>query len=126
MTLIDALPVEWRELLKTFVYKGDEPFYMHDEIKVILNGQSVLIKTVVSKSVYRELRDRIITPPTAQLNFNARFINDVLEWKEIYALPFRVALDTKLREFQYKLLNRCLVSSYNLKPAPFAVKSTSP
>ena len=111
VTLIDALPVEWRELLKTFAYKGDEPFCMHDEIKVILNGQSVLIKTVVSKSVYRELRDRIITPPTAQLNFNARFINDVLEWKEIYALPFRVALDTKLREFQYKLLNRCLVTN---------------
>ena len=84
---------------------------MHDEIKVILNGQSVLMKTVVSKSVKRELRDRIITPPTAQLNFNARFINDVLEWKEIYALPFRVALDTKLREFQYKLLNRCLVTN---------------
>ena len=111
VTLIDALPVEWRESLKTFVYKGDEPFYMHDEIKVILNGQSVLIKTVVSKSVYRELRDRIITPPTAQLNFNARFINYVLEWKEIYALPFRVALDTKLHEFQYKLLNRCLVTN---------------
>ncbi len=77
---------------------GDEPFSMHDEIKVSLNGQNVLIKTVVSKSVYKELRDRIITPPTAKLNFNARFINDVLEWKEIYALPFRVALDTKLRK----------------------------
>ena len=45
------------------------------------------------------------------MDFNARFINDVLEWKEIYALPFRVALDTKLREFQYKLLNRCLVTN---------------
>ncbi len=111
VTLIVALPVEWRESLKTFVYMGDEPFSMHDEIKVTLNGQNVLIKTVVSKSVYKELRDRIITPATAQLNFNARFINDVLEWKEIYALPFRVALDTKLREFQYKLLNRCLVTN---------------
>ena len=98
MTLIDALPVEWRELLKTFVYKGDEPFYMHNEIKVILNGQSILIKTVVSKSVYKEVPDRIITLPTAQLNINARFINDILEWKEIYTLPFRVALDTKLHE----------------------------
>ena len=32
----------------------------------------------------------------------------------MYSLPFRVALDTKLREFQYKLtklLNRCLVTN---------------
>ena len=47
---------------------------------------------MVSKSVYKELRDGIITPPTAQLNVNARFIHDVLEWKEIYALAFRIAL----------------------------------
>ena len=31
--------------------------------------------------------------------------------KKIYSLPYRVALDTKTREFQYKLLNRCLVTN---------------
>ena len=38
-------------------------------------------------------------------------VND-LEWKEIYSLPYCVALDTKSCEFQYKLLfnNRCLVT----------------
>ena len=29
----------------------------------------------------------------------------------MYTLPFRAASDTKLREFQYKLLNRCLVTN---------------
>ena len=29
----------------------------------------------------------------------------------MYTIPFRVALDTKLREFQYKLLNRYLVTN---------------
>ena len=84
---------------------------MHDEIKLSFNNKNVLIETVVSKTVYKELRNRIIIPPTAQLNFNTHFVNDVLEWKEIYSLPFRTSLDTKSREFQYKLLNRCLVTN---------------
>ena len=89
----------------------DEPFNIHDEIKLSLNKQTVLIKTAVSKTVYKELRNKIITPPTAQSNFNARFVDDVLEWKEFYSLPFRVTLDTKSREFQYQLLNRCRVTN---------------
>ena len=84
---------------------------LHYEIKLSFNGKSVLLETVVSKTVYKELRNRIITPPTAQLNFNTLFINYDLEWKEIYSLPFRTSLDTKSREFQYKLLNRCLVTN---------------
>ena len=87
------------------------PFNIHDEIKLNLNEQTILIKTAASKIVYKELRNRTITPPTAQLKFNTKFVDDVLEWKEIYSLPFRATLDTKSREFQYKLLNRCLVTN---------------
>ena len=111
ISVIDALPVEWRESLNTLAFTADEPFTLHNEIKLNFNGKNALIETVVSKTRYRELRNRFITPPTAQLNFNTHFVNDVLEWKEIYSLPFRTSLDTKLREFQYKLLNRCLVTN---------------
>ena len=52
-----------------------------------------------------------IETPTAQLKYNAQFVSDELDWKKIYSLPHRVALDTKSREFQYKLLNRCLATS---------------
>ena len=53
----------------------------------------------------------MVTPPTAKVKFNAHFVNDPLNWKKIYSLPYRVALDTNTREFQYKLLNRCLVTN---------------
>ena len=77
-----------------------------------LNEQTVLIKTAASRTVHKELRNTIITPPTAQLKFNAKLV-DVLEWKEIYRMqyPFRATLDTKSNEFQYKLLGRCLLSN---------------
>ena len=46
-----------------------------------------------------------------------------LDWKEIYMLPFRVALDTKTREFQYKILNRYLVTNVLLNK--IGIKSSS-
>ncbi|CAH3157389.1 unnamed protein product, partial [Porites lobata] len=34
-----------------------------------------------------------------------------LDWEKIYLLPFKTTLDTKLREFQYKILNRILYTN---------------
>ena len=102
ISVIDALPAEWRESLNMLASTADKPFNLHNEIKLSFNDKNVLIETVFSKTVYRELRNKIITPPTAQLNFNTLFANDVLEWKDIYSLLFRTSLDTKSRELQYK------------------------
>ena len=35
----------------------------------------------------------------------------ILDWKNIYSLPFRVTSFTKLHEFQYKVLNKCLTTN---------------
>ena len=40
--LIDALPTQWRESLKTCISTGDTPFNLRDEIKLSLSGQIVL------------------------------------------------------------------------------------
>ena len=53
----------------------------------------------------------VITPPTAQLRFNQQFPGDILDWKKIYSLPFRVTSYTKLHEFQCKVLNKCLTTN---------------
>ena len=103
ISVLDALPAEWcKSLTMSVSIVSDEPFNLHHEIKLSFGEKNVLIETVVSKTIYTELRNRIVTPPTAQLNFNTLFIIDVLEWKEIYSLPFCTSLDTKSRELQYK------------------------
>ena len=99
--VIEAIPTEWPKGLKTCQYITEETFNLQNQIQLHLNGQNVRIRKAVSKIIYKELRDRIITPPTAQFKYNDLFENDVLDWKQIYSLPHRVALDTKLREFQY-------------------------
>ena len=109
--VIEALPTEWRTLLKTGNHFVIEPFNLQNQAQLFLNGQNVLLSKVVSKIIYKEIRNRNITPPTVQLKYNAQFVSDELDWKRIYSLPHRVALDTKSREFQYKLLNRCLATN---------------
>ena len=106
--VIEALPTEWRTFLKTGNHSVIEPFNLQNQVQLYFNGQNILLCEALSKIIYKEIRNRNITPPTAQLKYNAQFVSDELDWKRIYSLPHRVALDTKSREFQYKLLNRCL------------------
>ena len=109
--VIEALPTEWRTILKRCNYSVIEPFNLQSQVQLHLNGQDVLLSKAVSKFIYKEIRNRHITPLTAQLKYDAQFVSDELDWKKIYSLPHRVALDTKSREFQYKLLNRCLATN---------------
>ena len=105
--VIEALPIEWRNFLKTCNPSVIEPFNFQNQSQLYLNGQNVLLSKAVSRIIYKVILNRNITPPTAQLKYNAQFISDELDWKKIYSLPHRFALDTKSREFQYKLLHRC-------------------
>lgn len=90
-------------------------FSLQDHIQLVLKNQRVPIEKAVSKSVYGELISKLITLPTAQLRYNEFFKDARLEWKKIYSLPFRVALDTKSREFQYRVLNRYLTTNILLE-----------
>ena len=65
VSLIDALPTHWRESLKTCISTGDTLFNLRDDIKLRLSGQIVLHEKAYSKIVYKELGNRIVTPPTA-------------------------------------------------------------
>ena len=58
------------------------------------------------------------TQPTATtryetcFKFNTEFFK--LDWKEIYVLPFKTTQSTKLREFQFKVLNRIVHTNHLL------------
>ena len=84
-SLIDALPAQWRQSLKTCMSTINEPFILENYILLSLNGQNVSIIKAVSKIIYKELRDRIVTPPTAQFKYNAQFADDELDWRKIYS-----------------------------------------
>ena len=49
--------------------------------------KEVLLSTVDSKGIYKEIRDGEITQPTEQKKYVEFFENDNLNWKEIYSYP---------------------------------------
>ena len=95
MSLVDAIPAPWRQSLKINGYVNKSSFVLQDHIQLVLDNQKVLITEVISKRVYWELISGLVAQPTAQLKYNESFNDVCLEWKEIYSLPFKVALDTK-------------------------------
>ena len=92
-------------------YLNKSPFVIQDQIQLVLNNQEVSITEANFKKVYREMVCGFVTPPTAHSKCNEIFNGVCLEWNEIHSLPFLVALDTKSREFQYKILNKYLVTN---------------
>ena len=53
-------------------------------------------------------------PPTAQQKITDKYSDTVINWKKVYSLPFRTTLDSKLREFQYKILNNIVFTNDKL------------
>ena len=74
------------------------------------NAQVALLK-VSSKLLYTAFKSRKQAPPTAQKKFLEKFPQLQIDWSEIYSLPFIVTIETKIREFQYKILNNIVFTN---------------
>ena len=109
--IFEALPTQWRKSLTSCGPKGGETFLWYNQIKLYLKNQAVQIESVLSKNVYSEIRAGYETRPTAQARFEEQFPDICLDWHDIYKLPFNVLIDTKSREFQYRILNRYLTTN---------------
>ena len=114
-SLFNAFPEEWRKILKT--NKNSISSKTHDliqtDFKLRIEGKKVNFHNLKSKSLYDSFVSKISSIPTAQKKYNEAFSTHTfqLDWEKIYLLPFKTTLDTKLREFQYKILNRILYTN---------------
>ena len=60
--------------------------------------------------MYKEVRSKAEITPTAQLKYSEKHNYD-LDWKEIYLIPFKVTVESRSREFQFKVLHRYLATN---------------
>ena len=102
MRTSDALLAQYRNSLTNNTHNSRNAFVLTDHFELRLNNQNVALCKVLSKSVYKEIRSNFECAPTARAKFEEKFGTATFKWKEIYRLPFTVALNTKMREFQYK------------------------
>ena len=114
-SLFNAFPQEWRKILKT--NKNSISSKTHDliqtDFELRIEGKKANFQNLKSKSLYDNFVSKISSIPTAQKKYNEAFSTHTfqLDWGKIYLLPFKTTLDTKLREFQYKILNRILYTN---------------
>ena len=85
-----------------------------NSFEVPIKGEMLDIYSISSKIVYEEFLSRKVIPPTAQNKYKKEYPNLSVDWKKIYFLAFSVTLDTKLRAFQYKLLNHIVYTNDRL------------
>ena len=111
--LIDALPLKWKQILRTVTTLPRTPF-APTNFTLLLKSKRLTLTDINTKKIYDELVSDIRETPTAQIRFNEMFSGCELDWNKIYSLPFQVALDTYTRDFQYKLLNRIIFTNTKL------------
>ena len=68
-SVIDALPKDWRQALKSYGYDRLVSFDLHEQTQLFLSGKEVLLSNADSKGIYKEIRDREIVQPTAQKKY---------------------------------------------------------
>ena len=112
MGIVNAIPKEWRLIIRHNQQHTHPP--LNHVIKIKIDGAFVDLLKISSKMVYNEFKRMKQTVPSAQAKTNSRYPEFSLEWKKIYSLSFSVTLDTKVREFQYKILNNIIFTNEKL------------
>ena len=104
MGVLDAIPKEWRSIIKVHPYCAPSPMD-HAGFELIIAGKVIDLAKVTSKLVYNAFRSLKQTPVTAKTKILKIYPDLTIDWKKLYSLAFESTSDTKLREFQYKILN---------------------
>ena len=112
MGIGNAIPGEWRSIIKVNTFTGHDPHPFNGNTFLLpIKGEIVDLLSTSSKTLYKEFCSDKATTPSAQARLNTEYPNLSDEWKKIYSLSFNATLDTKLRIFQYKILNRILYTN---------------
>ena len=115
--IFDALPHEWKRALQLgtdnrITNKSNEENYID-----LAN-----IEKITSRNIYKYMISTISKPHTAQLKYVSLFPDVDFDWNHIYSLTSLITTSTKLREFQYKIINRIVFTNVLLAKAKMVVQ----
>ena len=115
--LTEALPDSWRVLANSghprSLQELEQTTTNSDLTQFMLHcaNEEINLNQLSSKRLYWILVGGIRVYPTARLKYNSLFIDQILDWKQIYLIPHKVTLDVRTRMFQFKLLNRIIYTN---------------
>ena len=101
MGIIDAIPRQWKLIIRQSTQHITS--YISDMIYLKMGNSEWLYKRFYPRKFTKLSETKKQVPPTAQTKLKEKFPHFSVDWKEIYSLPFTVTIETKIREFQYKI-----------------------
>ena len=107
MSIIDSIPTHWRTIIKNSSWLPIISPVL-DVPSIIIDGNPLTFSDVSSKQIYRQFLAKKQGLPTAQKKLSDKYPHSAIDWEKVYSLSFRSSMESKLREFQYKILN-CIV-----------------
>ena len=110
--LIHAIPKSWKKNIK--IDQGNCRNLLYLNHHLIKNNQIYSIEKLKANELYPlsiSLRNAV---PTSQKYFENIFPSLPFTWKDVYILPRIVTINTRLRVFQYKVLNNALYLNKHL------------
>ena len=110
MGVFNSMPASWRLTIKrTTTAPVIDP--LPDSPAILTSHKLLPVLNASSKHIYRLFLEKKQTTPTAKVKLAAKYSNRDIDWKSVYSLSFRTILESKLREFQSKILNRIVFTN---------------
>ena len=129
MSVIYSMPAAWCLLIRT-ANIAPELSPLPNTPAIFINYILISILDASSKHIYRSFLAKKQTTPTAKDRgkLSAKYHHLTIDWKRVYLLSFRTTLETKLREFQFKItVNRYIVLIWlNQRNVPCAKLRSNP
>ena len=115
MSVINSMPAAWRLSIRT-ANIAPELSPLPNTQAILINDILIPILEVSSKHIYRSFLTKKQTTPTAKdrEKLSAKYHHLTIDLKRVYLLSFRTTLETKLREFQFKILSRIVFTNEKL------------
>ena len=114
MSIVNSIPSEWRSLAKAPTIISLSALIPSTPTIKTDTGNLTPISDVSSRQIYQFFLDRRQIPPTAKQKLQDKYSDAIVDWEKIYSLAFSVTLESKLREFQYKILNYIVYTNEKL------------
>jgi len=81
-----------------------------DNLVPILDASSKQIYQLVLRKKQKKKQ----IPPTAKQKLTNKYPNTAINWQKVYSLAFQTTLESKIREFEYKIINCIVFTNENL------------
>ena len=83
-------------------------------MKLKLENAEIMLAKITSDRFITRLKAKSKSLQLRKKKFKEKFPQFPVDWKKIYSSPLTVTIETKIREFQYKVLNNIVFTNERL------------